>query len=302
MITEPTVLILGAGASEAYGFPLGQGLVRKVCEIMEDQSKKEAIESAGYAPEELSNFIETLSSYGAPSVDSFLERCPKFIPIGKAAIATALIPLEDPIRLLAHNIPNPNWYQLLINALDEPIGSFLENKVSIITFNYDRSLDYYLFKALSKRYDSEEHAMGLFKQFNLVHVHGELGSLVPIHKEGRPYDGNLDVENIRIASEKIIIDEASEGTEEFKKAKLFLSEAKRIIFLGFGYHAESIRRLGIFDEWDDDKKKLVRVVGTTVGITPKDLENIQERVLNRSFSLPRSGHGVYDYLREVEPL
>ena len=33
MITVPTTLILGAGASEPYGFPLGVGLLNKVCEL-----------------------------------------------------------------------------------------------------------------------------------------------------------------------------------------------------------------------------------------------------------------------------
>jgi hypothetical protein len=31
MIKTPTVFILGAGASKAYGFPLGGGLVSQIC-------------------------------------------------------------------------------------------------------------------------------------------------------------------------------------------------------------------------------------------------------------------------------
>src|SRR5690349_6316802 len=34
MITRQTVLILGAGASVAYGFPLGRGLITAICNYL----------------------------------------------------------------------------------------------------------------------------------------------------------------------------------------------------------------------------------------------------------------------------
>jgi len=310
MITKPTVLILGAGSASNYGFPLGQGLINMVCNIKGPSAKEttgatEAIKLAGYSSEDLNDFIETLRSSGDSSIDLFFERFPDFIPIGKAAIAAALIPLENPDKLKPPGATTAHWYKLLLNALDNPHGSFPENKLSVITFNYDRSLEYYLFDILSTRYRSEERAIEFMRRFEIVHVHGMLGNLVPIYENGRRYQPTLEPNDIRIAAEQIIsVGEASAETTEFEIARRLLSKAKRIIFLGFGYHAENIRRLGIFNEhWDDNKRQQVRVSGTSHGIRLQDWQNIQSHILNGAFPPEaRSRQDVYTHLYEVDQL
>lgn len=148
MITKTTVLILGAGASIDYGFPLGRGLRDLVCRVP-GTAGASAITDAGYDPEELNEFVDILRHSGYTSVDWFLEDRPEFISIGKAAIAAALIPFENPDRLFPPDAPANHWYELLLNTMDSPRGSFTENRLSIVTFNYDRSLEYYLFRVPS---------------------------------------------------------------------------------------------------------------------------------------------------------
>lgn len=103
MITKQTVLILGAGASSGYGFPLGRGLRDIVCGIPRT-AVANLINEAGFNSDELENFINILRHSGYTSVDWFLEGWPDFISVGKAAIATALIPFED-IRTLVAGHP-----------------------------------------------------------------------------------------------------------------------------------------------------------------------------------------------------
>ena len=38
MITEPTVLILGAGASAPFGFPVGRQMLIQICEHLRDSN------------------------------------------------------------------------------------------------------------------------------------------------------------------------------------------------------------------------------------------------------------------------
>jgi len=304
MVNEPTVLILGAGASSDYKFPLGRKLRDLVCALKGSEASS-AIENAGYSLELLNEFIETLMHSGFSSVDWFLEERPEFIPIGKAAIAAALIPFEDPTNLFPPKAPLNHWFELLLNVLAQPIGNFGSNCLSIITFNYDRALEYYLLTTLTTRYRSEEKAVEAMNNFPIVHVHGTLGSLTPLAPIGRPYLPGLTPQAIQLATkELIIVGEASGDTEEFKNAKSLLESAKRIVFLGFGFHPESIKRLSIFNvPWTDEMRKNVRVGGTTREIPVNAWNHIQANVLNGAYPESiRKVNPVYDYLNAAEPL
>ena len=75
----------------------------------------------------------------------------------------------------------------------------------------------------------------------MIHVHGSLGKLSSSHPNGRPYAPTLDADVIRnAANEIIVIGEASGDTAEFERARGVLSKARRIVFLGFGFHPQSV--------------------------------------------------------------
>ena len=86
MITKQTVLILGAGASHPYGFPLGRGLFDKV---VNDNSSNllKSMSEAGFEPDELDKFRLELRRSLFQSVDAFLESTNGFMDIGKAVMA-----------------------------------------------------------------------------------------------------------------------------------------------------------------------------------------------------------------------
>ncbi len=156
MITTPTVLVLGAGASYPYGFPTGVDLKRLICEQF---STTRAVasqllgclnpEGTKFAPDEFSKFREAFLKSGQPSVDAFLERRPEFLDVGKLAIAFCLMPFEKEENLY---YPDPSrggdWYEYLSVKLNSSFEEFGQNKLSIITFNYDRSLEQYLLNSL----------------------------------------------------------------------------------------------------------------------------------------------------------
>lgn len=304
MIPQETVLVSGAGASNAYGFPLGRKLRDLVCRTP-GLDVREAIENAGYNFDEMSDFIETIQHSGYTSVNWFLEDRTEYIPIGKAAIAASLIPFENPTHLFPPQASANHWYELLVNLMVSPIEEFCKNELSVITFNYDRSLEYYFLRVLETHLNSLEKAVELLATFKIVHVHGSLGELSPPSSTGRSYSPVISSGSIKTAANNIIIaSEATDDSKAFEEAQVLLSNAERIVFLGFGYPPESVRRLGVFNEpWDDEMRQRTRVGGTSLAIPTHIWNNIQANVLNGAFpSRARSPYPVYLHLNEKDPL
>src|SRR5712671_5186207 len=106
MITTPTVLVLGAGASYPYGFPTGKQLKEQICNTFSPEGSLPdvfASEECTLEPEQFFAFREAFLRSGQPSIDAFLERRPNFLDVGKLVIAFSLMPYEK-----EENLYNPN--------------------------------------------------------------------------------------------------------------------------------------------------------------------------------------------------
>jgi hypothetical protein len=156
----------------------------------------------GHERDEVDRFLQTLRHAGYRSVDRFLESNPECMTIGKKAIATILLACEKPENLFPPKATGPShWYQILSDALDPAGGSFAYNDLRIITFNYDRSIEHYLFTVLKNRFDLDEAtALAAFRCIPIVHVHGSLGAYPPTEETRRPYGGETDADSIERAA------------------------------------------------------------------------------------------------------
>ena len=89
MITRPTTLILGAGASAHLGYPLGtglrDGLLVQLQQLISTMKGKDE-DKAG----RLQYFHDRLSRGGWQSPDAFLEKHPEYVDIGKDLMALVL--------------------------------------------------------------------------------------------------------------------------------------------------------------------------------------------------------------------
>ncbi|MDD5326272.1 MAG: hypothetical protein PHY02_00475 [Phycisphaerae bacterium] len=254
MIKVPTVLILGAGASIPYGFPSGKKLVEKICNMLEDDSNNiyRLFLMLGFSERIVRNFRETLAHSGQSSVDAFLEHRKDFVDVGKVAIATALLPFEKTKKLFDLGM-DENWYQYLFSILNTSFQEFGENDLSIITFNYDRSVEHYLFTSLRNTHGkSDKECAEKLNLIPIIHVHGKLGDLEwkPEHRWPVQYDLSdpLDADMVGRASKsiKIIYEDIAEDNE-FKQARQLLTKAARIYILGFGFNMTNLKRLGLLD-------------------------------------------------------
>lgn len=247
MITTQTVFILGAGASVPYEFPSGDKLVKDICSMRQEEIDLLHLVS-GEGKQIVVEFLNSLKK-SQITVDTFLGQRQSLEKIGKTAIAMNVLKYEYEDHLYKTN-NDDHWYQFLLERMHASFDEFGDNKVGFITFNYDRSLEQFLFNALKHGHGASDETVAIMlARIPIIHVHGQLGSLAWQTKESelvRDYDPTLEIDAIRIAADGIrVISENIDDTPQFREALQLLENSERIIFLGFQYHPENMRRLKI---------------------------------------------------------
>jgi hypothetical protein len=273
MIVKKTVLILGAGASMPLDYPSGRGLLQEVVKKFAWDSAPDhnhPLVKVGFDPKEIHQFRRALVHSGRQSVDAFLEHQPDFVEIGKAAIALHLIRFEKPNALFDPSVKSENgvhWYPYLLDQIATDFERFGDNKLSIITFNYDRSLEHFLYTALCNSFPKKsDEICELLGTIPIIHVHGRLDPLPHEANDGRPYHYQLRSDYsghvTRAAAGIKIIHEIKDIDNDlnFARAHERIAQADFICFLGFGYHPSNIERLRL------PKEKRVRIIGSGCGL------------------------------------
>jgi hypothetical protein len=253
MITKQTVLIIGAGASWRFGFPLGTKLVDDILDfIMTPYDSKRlaiAMEVTSTNDIALKEFHDALKYSGKNSIDSFLEGRDEFMDLGKAMIACVLCQFESRDKIFTQRSGQPNWYYYLFDkmGIDLPEKKTSLSNLSIITFNYDRSLEYFLYHAFKNSFRLKADACkDITSKLNLIHFYGLLGELYELNPEGRRFRNALGKEGLLKCIDGInIIREGLGKEEEIKTVYACLERAERVIFLGFGYDRTNLERLNI---------------------------------------------------------
>ena len=289
MINKKIVFVLGAGASIPFNYPSGLELKNRICSNLSMQQSREFkdIVECGYYAQNIFDFRNALFYSGQGSVDAFLELRPEFKEIGKVAIAQVLIQYEDIDSLFSPQIEN-NWYLYLIDKLPRDINMLSNGDVSFITFNYDRSLEQFLFMALKNSYKKSDAECGkIISSIPLIHVYGRLGYL-PWQEDcegrySRSYNPELSSGVLKNSAKEIIIlsDGVSESAE-FSRAYKLLAESQLIYFIGFGYNTTNMGRLRILDALRTSVKS---VYGSAFNILPADLHPIKKYFKPRSIIL-----------------
>jgi hypothetical protein len=315
MIENKITFILGAGASHPFGLPLGNGLVKIIKKSLKgaeddleskfdsssirkgyiDLTLKEnkfhaLLNQLGHSNDEISKFQESLEYMELNSIDAFLEYRTEFIPIGKKVIAYNLLKYESHEKLYE----NSNWYKYIWNEMKCPFDSFDQNQISFITFNYDRTLEYYLINAMKALYGkSEEECFKQLKKIPIIHVHGKLGNLPFEDTSNNISFGEKinDKSKLIKASDsiKIIHEDFGEEIKAFDQAASLLEKADKVYCLGFGYGKTNLQRLKI-----NVLKK--RVEGTGLGLTANERNSIRTGFGN--LLIEKIGYDSLEFIRE----
>lgn len=246
MIVQPTVLVLGAGASHHLEYPLGSQLKHEIVTALGDPGTivHQMVSGIGYSPENIRALHEALFFSGKQTVDAFLEHRQEFLNIGKAAIAARLVQCERLDLLFGAEF---DWYAYLYARMNTTMEEFAHNKLTIVTFNYDRSLEAFLFLALKNSYgNTDPEVAEAMRSLPIVHVHGSLGPLPWQEIGGRDYTTKASPEQIKSAAASIrVVHEGGLPSTQFELASKCIRAADRVVFLGFGYDRTSLARLNL---------------------------------------------------------
>ena len=299
-ILKQTVFVLGAGSNTNYGFPLGIGLRDLVCRSLSGSQVRTPLLELGHSEADIETLLNELRYSGYTSVDVFLEHNPDFLAIGKHAIAATLLPCEDERRLFPPEVDSNNhWYEYLINRMGVGTDEWTQNKLSVVTFNYDRSFEHYFNVVIGKRAKlSSAEAYKVFQQVPLVHVHGSLGNYPPSESRGLAYGADVTAENVAAAAEQIlVVSEVEDTLPTFEQAEKLLLAAEHIYFIGFGFLLANVRRLRIFDQtWRRTDTRPV-IKGTTFGFTDREWQHVEQNVLRDRWNDEPRRSGPMGYLR-----
>ena len=262
------------------------------------------------------NFSEALRQSHLPSVDRFLELNPEYAEVGKFCIAMCLIPYENPNNLMNRGeATSPHgedyrWYEylfeVLTEGLQEPQG-FRQNNLSIITFNYDRSLDYFLTASLKYAFGIRTEVAENIRSDGvpIVHVHGKLGSLFGGLAPRRGYTKDPHPHSVGEAAKSIELVHENSERDRFDEAIELLDDAELICFLGNGYHRRNLEKLELDFVFGEKSSQMPKVKGTGVGLTESEREEVNEMFGewapydNGMYSLfPRQGATNLELLRK----
>jgi hypothetical protein len=138
---------------------------------------------------ECEDLIERLAAVDPLVIDYFLRHNPHLSDIGRFCVAWVLLEREADCARFGFNVnrreqqrPHPadNWCRFVIHKLATGCWngrSLLNNKVTFVTFNYDVSLEYQLYKGLSKlaQFSTPDDLLALFfAGTRFLHIYGKI--------------------------------------------------------------------------------------------------------------------------------
>lgn len=310
---ENTVLVLGAGVSFEYGYPIGS---RLVTELKDDLRNCSAEQKREFNP-----ILNSLIAMNPYSIDFFLSKKPEYSAHIKKLLIHRFLAAEtinpDFIKRTVNNEgssqESDSIYKKIFNAV--PYEHY--DRLFVISFNYDRSFEAYFIKALTALYEIPvEEAYSRFNKIKVTHVYGRLPSLQsniesqygilisdPNHYWSCEYGGygksshmHLSLEAYAVKNLFTVHEDENKKEEKFWKnineINTAVTLAKRIFFLGFGYHELNMEVLGfkenkqfqeIFDSSYRTELKKKLIVGTSLGMGAVE----RKRVLGTYNSIAR---------------
>jgi hypothetical protein len=277
------VFVIGAGASKELNLPTGLELKQQIISLLSYNLRGDHGSIGGdndirYALSDIENLSGTTSSsaelilkteiikHALPysiSIDNLIDAHrddPDIALIGKVAITRAILKAEsnsylaDSKQRLHFSNPenaNKSWLlpffqSLTENCTFEQVSMKLED-LSIICFNYDRCIERYLLVALNFLYKAPTSEIeSLVMGIEILRPYGSVGNIFD-NSDGSATPFGAKLEGPQLFKASKMIKTFTEGTDpnssDIKTIRDRVLYAKKLFFLGFGYHKLNMKIL-----------------------------------------------------------
>ena len=274
MFEQPVIFVIGAGASNEYGLPLGNELKTKIAasvsfrdamghnagdrELHQVVAFRHASEIDKYerAGGDLAKNISSFVSID-DALNWFARRRPEVVELGKLAIVWEILKAERASRLFSTGgweIPEkdfddtwmPHFHSMAMESAQiDDLDTF--KNVTVINFNYDRTLEHYLYAALQTKFDLDaDRAAQFLSNLKVIRPYGKVGSLP--WQEAGPYVpfGNQIKDYNELFSLSMGVKTYAEGASGAEGIiAQEMTRARMIVFLGFGFHRQNMKLLQV---------------------------------------------------------
>jgi hypothetical protein len=264
-----TTLIVGAGVNKEIWAEcdLGSELIKNIADRVTDRTSPNnhyfstRLDKIGLDPDVREKFVRALDNYKnevkVPSIDAFLDEVESFPEyqnlrdnfkkIGRLAIVFHVMGYEG--TTTKSNINNDivvekTWMSRVCNLLKEKvINEPREIDLNIITFNYDRILEYYLLNWF-------RHSKPIIKFIDdkVKHFYGRIGCLEGLKVEADEKTISFDLGNDKIEVIEQIKDSIQlihQERADKGPMKEIIAQSDEIWIMGYGFDATNNRLLGL---------------------------------------------------------
>lgn len=312
MFRSKTLFIAGAGASYEVGLPIGTGLKKLIADsldlyfeggelyrgnraIMDALRQHISKEEPGLQTDPYLVAGRTISAAmpQAISIDNFLDAHrddPRIELCGKLGIVSSILEAERGSKLYfdpynSEEFPTDlgsAWHSLFFQRLTEGVPKAdldnIFNNVSIITFNYDRCIEHFLYNALKVYYGIDGgKASEIMSRLQVHHPYGRVGYLpwqtgyVPTVPFGGDRNGFDDL--LTLAGQIKTFTEQLEDGDDLRAIRREVEDAEVVIFLGFAFADQNMELLK-----PARKSEARRIFATATGISKSDCEVVEEQI------------------------
>lgn len=317
MNKRKSVFVIGAGASNEIGLPLGLDLKRHISKALDIKyadggytkvGGSDLINSAfrSFAKEFHPTWVD-VNSYihvgwmirdamaQAASIDNYMEAHRDnelLIKAGKLAIAESILNAERSSSLYSKSNNHPQtinfsllestWYKAFFQMIVEgcqvdKIADRLSN-IAIITFNYDRCIEYFLHYSLKNYYQiSSEAVVELMCNLKIFHPYGHLGDLSWPHRHPFiEFGAKPNTQQLIDISRglKTFTEGTDTSSSEILEIRSNIKNAEKLTFLGFAFSRQNLALLYSESPKKTKTKAKASVYGTATGISESNLEVI----------------------------
>ena len=319
-MTRKTVFVIGAGASKEANLPTGfelKAIISKLLDMRFDWHKQtsgsptiyEALKIITKGSHANSGDIDSYMQEAhhirdalqlALSIDNFIDQHrdnQKIAICGKLAIVESILEAERKSLLyikqdgtdstINFNGLEKTWYLNFFRLLTENCQKNELAKrfksITLIIFNYDRCVEFFMFRALQKVYQiNGNEAAELLECLSIYHPYGSVGSLPYLEVNdtisfGQTPNGQ---QLLTLAQQiKTFTEGTDPNSSHIKEIQDRMTEASHLVFLGFAFHKLNMSLITPSNTLDVINRS-IKCFASTMGLSLSDQKVIKEQIFN----------------------